>query len=490
MRPYVIATNKALRILGEKSCINCWRLIPVEKNLKKRNFRHENRTALFVDFVLLMAIALVAALLAPAQAMIGERLQLAVSGIHGVMSLLFMVVLEKYSIMISGRYERTLINLLSAIYSLVLLTFFKLLFFVPWVGLGTDCLAALAQLVVITTADLLLEAGYTNPRRWRKPRLLIIGEDDVNFSRMKRIKYGVVQKFDSWYERLTELHGKTAEETAAYLAPFDAICLLDQINHADYTRVINASVAQNKDLFIVPNIINVGMTNSQLVRFDDVLSLYMPAKSLSGVQVALKRIVDVVLGVVGLVVAAIPMLVIALVIKLTSPGPVFYRQTRLTKGKKEFEIYKFRTMIPDAEKLTGPKFAEKDDPRITPIGKILRACRLDELPQILNILKGDMSVVGPRPERPVFVEKFEKIIENYDYRFEVKAGLTSLSHVYGRYSTYIHDRTYYDLFYVTHYSIWLDLKIILLTTKTMFLKSAAEGEDDFKEKTTAKNVAQ
>ena len=142
-------------------------------------------------------------------------------------------------------------------------------------------------------------------------------------------------------------------------------------------------------------------------------------------------------------------------------------------------------MIPDAEKLTGPKFAEKDDPRITKVGKFLRACRLDELPQLLNILKGDMSLVGPRPERPVFVEEFEKEIDDYDYRFAVKAGLTSLSHVYGRYSTYIHDRTYYDLFYITNYSFFLDLRIILLTSKTMFMKSAAEGEDDFKEKTVS-----
>ena len=132
-------------------------------------------------------------------------------------------------------------------------------------------------------------------------------------------------------------------------------------------------------------------------------------------------------------------------------------------------------MIPDAEKLTGPKFAEKDDPRITKVGKILRSCRLDELPQLINILKGDMTLVGPRPERPVFVEEFGKEIKNYDYRFAVKAGLTSLSHVYGRYSTYIHDRTYYDLFYITNYSLFLDFRIVLLTTKTIFMKYLFSG---------------
>ena len=177
--------------------------------------------------------------------------------------------------------------------------------------------------------------------------------------------------------------------------------------------------------------------------------------------------------------------VIAAAIKVTSPGPLIYKQTRYTRGKREFEIYKFRTMVPNAEQLSGPKFAEKNDPRITKVGKILRAMRLDELPQIINILKGDMSIVGPRPERPVFVEQFENEIERYDDRFKVKAGLTSLSHVYGRYSTYIHDRTYYDLYYITHYSPLLDLKIILLTTKIIFLKSSAEGEDDFKIKTVA-----
>ncbi len=226
------------------------------------------------------------------------------------------------------------------------------------------------------------------------------------------------------------------------------------------------------------------------MRFDDVMTLYIPSHSLNLVEAAIKRSMDIVLSGMALVLAAIPMAIIALAIKITSPGPVFYKQVRLTKDRREFEIFKFRTMIPDAEKISGPTFAQKDDPRITPIGNILRACRLDELPQLINIFKGDMSIVGPRPERPVFVKQFEQEVENYNYRFRVKAGLTALSHVYGRYSTYIHDRTCYDLYYIANYSIFLDLKIILLTTKTIFLKTAAEGEDVFKEKTTSKEKAE
>ena len=304
---------------------------------------------------------------------------------------------------------------------------------------------------------------------------------------MKRIKYGVLNKYDSWYENTDGMTDETFFEFIEKNFPkYDAVCVLDGLKDSHYHRIVSAAMKVNKDLFIVPELIDVGKTNARIARFDDVLTLYMPESKFSPIEKFLKRVMDIVLSVVGLIVAAIPMLFIALAIKITSPGPIFYKQRRLTIHRKEFDIYKFRTMIPDAEKLSGPKFAEKDDPRITKIGKILRACRLDELPQIFNILKGDMSVVGPSPERPVFVEQFEKEIENYDYRFEVKAGLTALSHVYGRYSTYIHDRTYYDLFYIMHYSLLLDIKIILLTAKTMFLKSAAEGVDNFKEKTVAK----
>lgn len=455
----------------------------MSKNKRVRNIRNEYRYSFLWNLAVLAIITIAAYFIFPQTGPIGNRTMLLLYVIDISVTLLFMYWMEKYNVSITGLYESTVITVLSCLYTFCILTLANIIFFTSKTRLIIDACFMSAKIVMIFLNDLLLLVirNYA-----QKPKLLVIGAFSKDFNRMKRIKYGVSKNYDSWYENIEAM---TPEETKAFIrdefVKYDAICVLDNMSEEIYSEAVHRTTELNKDLFIVPKLIEVGKTNARPVRFDDVLTLYMPEKSLSRPELFIKRVIDIVCASLGMIIAAIPMGIIALAIKLTSPGPVFYSQVRLTRNKKEFNIYKFRTMIPDAEKLSGPKFAEKDDPRITKIGKILRACRLDELPQIINILKGDMSIVGPRPERPVFVAQFEQEIENYDYRFEVKAGLTSLSHVYGRYSTYIHDRTYYDLFYTTHYSLLLDFKIILLTTKTMFLKSAAEGEDDFKVKTVA-----
>lgn len=458
----------------------------MSNNQRVRNMRNECKYSFLWNLAVLALITLTAYFIFPQTGPIGNRTMLLLFAFDSVVTILFMYWMEKYNITITGLYESTVITVLSGLYTFCILTLINLIFFTSVNKLFVDICFMVAKIVIIFINDLLLSTIRGCEKFFKKPKLLVIGTFSKDFNRMKRIKYGVLKNYDSWYENIEAM---TAEEATAFIrnefTKYDAICILDDLSEEAYSEAVSVTMELNKDLFIVPKLIDVGKTNARPVRFDDVLTLYMPEKSLSKPELFLKRAVDLVFSSIGMIIAAIPMALIALAIKLTSPGPVFYSQVRLTKDKKEFNIYKFRTMIPDAEKLSGPKFAEKDDPRITPIGKILRACRLDELPQIINILKGDMSIVGPRPERPVFVQQFEQEIENYDYRFEVKAGLTSLSHVYGRYSTYIHDRTYYDLFYITHYSLLMDFKIILLTTKTMFLKSAAEGEDDFKVKTVA-----
>ena len=182
-------------------------------------------------------------------------------------------------------------------------------------------------------------------------------------------------------------------------------------------------------------------------------------------------------------VIALPfMLVIAAAIKLEDGGPVFYKQKRLTLNGREFNILKFRSMIVDAEKYAGAVLAEDNDPRITKIGKLIRATRLDELPQILNILKGDMSIVGPRPERKCFADEFAKEIPEFEYRLKVKGGLTGYAQIYGKYNTSAYDKLRLDLMYIENYSIVLDIKLMLLTLRIMFSKDSTEGIDKARER--------
>ncbi len=183
-----------------------------------------------------------------------------------------------------------------------------------------------------------------------------------------------------------------------------------------------------------------------------------------GWQRVAKRALDLVLATAALVLLAPLMLILAVAIKLTSPGPIFYRQLRMGLGGRPFWMWKFRSMRVDAEADTGPRWAAKDDPRCTPIGKFMRRWSLDELPQLFNVLLGDMSLVGPRPERGVFVERFRHQVPNYAQRHQVKAGITGWAQVNGwRGNTSLGRRVQYDLYYITHWSLWLDLKILWLT---------------------------
>jgi exopolysaccharide biosynthesis polyprenyl glycosylphosphotransferase len=173
---------------------------------------------------------------------------------------------------------------------------------------------------------------------------------------------------------------------------------------------------------------------------------------------------DVILSLLALIVLSPLMALIALVVKLTSPGPVFYKQERCGLNGEPFQMLKFRTMRVDAETQSGPVWAQKDDPRRTVLGTFLRQLSLDELPQFINVLKGDMSLVGPRPERPVFVEKFRHTVPNYAARHCVKAGITGWAQVNGwRGNTSLRKRVEHDLYYITHWNPWLDIRILALT---------------------------
>ena len=210
--------------------------------------------------------------------------------------------------------------------------------------------------------------------------------------------------------------------------------------------------------------------------FDTQLLLFRNA-GLSYRERLAKRAMDIVISAVGSVVLSPLFLIIAIAIKVYDGGPVFYKQKRLTKDGKEFDILKFRSMIVESEK-NGARLAKADDDRITPVGKVLRRTHVDELPQIFNILKGDMSVVGPRPERKEIAEEYKEEIPEFDFRLRVKAGLTGYAQVYGNYATTPLDKLKLDLTYITHYSLWLDIKLIVLTVKIVFAKEKSEGVDN------------
>ena len=192
---------------------------------------------------------------------------------------------------------------------------------------------------------------------------------------------------------------------------------------------------------------------------------------------------DIILCSIAMIVAAPIMLVVAIAIKLEDGGPVFFTQKRATIDGKTFDILKFRSMIVDAEKFGEVIPATERDPRITKVGSIIRATRIDELPQILNILKGEMSIVGPRPERVEHVEKYSKEIPEFSYRLKVKGGLTGYAQIYGKYNTSAYDKLRLDLMYIEKYSLLLDIKLILMTLQIMLRKESTEGFKN-EEKTT------
>ena len=187
--------------------------------------------------------------------------------------------------------------------------------------------------------------------------------------------------------------------------------------------------------------------------------------------------IDLVCAVILLVITSPFMLITAILVKCYDNGPVLYKQVRCTKGGREFKIMKFRSMRVDAEKDGVARLAAKNDNRITPIGKFIRAVRIDELPQLFNILAGDMSFIGPRPERPEIIRQYVEDMPEFVFRMKVKAGLAGYAQVYGKYNTTPYDKLKLDLFYIENYSVWLDLKLMLLTLKILIRPESTEGVD-------------
>lgn len=307
----------------------------------------------------------------------------------------------------------------------------------------------------------------------KKTSLLVIEPKREDIELAKKIKYANPSWFDSWYVSLNPDDSGNVDEIVKNEYPkYDGVLITQKVPENVKKRLIAEAIKQEKNLYVIPTLYEINITKYRLTQFDDTLAFLIKPFSLTVYQRAVKRFFDIVLSVIGIIMASPIMLVSAAAIKLDSKGKVIYSQERVTYNKKKFNIYKFRTMVENAEQLSGPKLASENDDRITTVGRILRKYRIDELPQLFNILMGDMSIVGPRPERSVFVDRFCEEYSDYDKRFIVKAGLTGYAQTYGKYDTDVRDKLIYDLLYIREYSFVLDLKIIFLTVKTVFMNGS------------------
>jgi len=234
--------------------------------------------------------------------------------------------------------------------------------------------------------------------------------------------------------------------------------------HVKMLGLIEATNREGVDIHVVPDLLQFIALRARLENLDGVPIISLNDVPLRGLNSLLKRAIDVAISATALIGFSIPFAILALLIKRASPGPVFYAQERMGLDGKAFNVYKFRSMHMNAEEDTGPVWARDDDPRATKIGRWLRKTDVDELPQLWNVLRGDMSIVGPRPERPYFVEQFKHRIPQYMLRHKVKAGITGWAQVNGwRGNTSLEKRIEYDLYYIENWSVGLDIKIMWLT---------------------------
>ena len=233
--------------------------------------------------------------------------------------------------------------------------------------------------------------------------------------------------------------------------------------------------------YVSPKLTDIMLRGARNITLFDTPLLLVKGTGLTPAERVTKRAMDILISAIVLLILSPLMLLIAAAIKLEDGGPVFFRQKRLTRNGREFDILKFRSMVVDAEKYAGAVLATDNDPRITRVGRIIRPFRLDELPQLINILKGDMSVVGPRPERKVIADEYCKDIPEFAYRLKVRGGLTGYAQIYGKYNTSAYDKLRLDLMYIENYSLLLDIKLMILTIRILFSKESTEGVDKAKE---------
>lgn len=306
-------------------------------------------------------------------------------------------------------------------------------------------------------------------------RALIIGSQDEAARVLDRLNVSPQLKYEVSYVATTD-DGDEEWKNIVYMIDLIIICsdlpLKKKAGIVDYCQKLD------KQVLLMPSVYELFCSGLEIDKIDDIPFFQPKYLKMTLEKRSMKRIVDLLISSLAIVVFSPLMLLVAIAIKLDSKGSVLYSQTRTGRYEKEFKVYKFRSMKQDAEKVSGPVMAKEQDSRITRVGKFIRATRLDELPQLFNVLIGDMSIVGPRPERPFFVNKFKQEISEYVYRHNVKPGITGLAQVYGKYNTTAYDKLIYDLMYIQKSDLFTDFVIMIQTVRVLLTKSSTEGIKD------------
>lgn len=338
-------------------------------------------------------------------------------------------------------------------------------------------LEAILPFIYLTAVDFVIIVFWSFIIAWgfRKlfpPRKLFIVYDEYEPARMLR---KMAERNDRYsVGEVRRISSMSEGEFQNLAKKYDAVLIYDL--HSELrNKILKYCYSESIRTYSTSKISDILIKGAENIDLFDTPILLFRNFGLTFEQKFLKRLMDIILSSVILVVASPFMLLVALAIKLYDGGPVMFRQERCTIDGKIFKIHKFRSMIVDAEKEGKSIPATDNDPRITPVGRFIRKTRLDELPQMIDILVGNMSMVGPRPERIEHVEKYTEEIAEFKYRLKVKGGLTGYAQIYGKYNTTPYDKLKLDLMYIQNYSLLLDIRLILMTVKIMFMKESTEG---------------
>lgn len=302
-------------------------------------------------------------------------------------------------------------------------------------------------------------------------RMVAIFSDDVSGFELIRKMGKISDRFQ--IERGLNANHTDMAQIKRQIDKFDAVVICG-IDKNLQKEIISYCYTHEKRSYLLPDITDIIISNSYNIQISDTPVLMSRNRGLTLEQRIIKRTLDILLSAIGIIITSPIMLICAIAIKLDDGGPVFFKQNRITINGKIFNILKFRSMVVDADK-DGAKKAVNNDDRITRVGRVIRACRMDELPQLFNILFGDMSLVGPRPERIENVYEYSSKYPEFELRHRVKAGLTGFAQLYGKYNTSPEDKLHMDLIYVETYSLLLDLKLLILTIKVLFMRESTEG---------------